>query len=364
MENNQQTYGDAREQALLRQQNVLAKFAEFALRSDSLDDILNEACRLVGDALGTDLAKVMALQEDGVTLLVRAGAGWKPGVVGIATVNADRDTSEGYALQTGKPATSADIETETRFKYADFLLDNGVKALINVPIIGATNQRAYGLLQVDSRKPRDFDESDILFLRGYANLLAGAVERLRIHSEMCELNRTLERRVADRTQALEKAQQDKEVAEEQLRQSQKVEAIGQLTGGIAHDFNNMLAGIMGNLELMKMRIETGNKDDLMRYVDGALSVTNRAAALTHRLLAFSRRQTLDPKPVNVNRLVLSMQELLQRTLGPTTSLRTELDEQRNAIAIHIKNMKKLSEPGMHDWLKKFIGAPSGDKAKV
>ncbi|MDB5854776.1 MAG: histidine kinase [Herminiimonas sp.] len=326
MKDNRQNPSNETVHALFRQQDVLAKFAELALRSNSLDNILHEACRLVGEALGTDLAKVMELQEDGMTLLVRAGAGWKPGVVGVVKVKADINTSEGYALRSGKPAISADIENETRFKYDDFLLDNGVKALINVPIIGTTNQAAYGILQVDSRTPREFGEADILFLRGYANLLASTVERLRIHSAMQELNETLERRVADRTRSLEKAQQDKDIAEEQLRQSQKVEAIGQLTGGIAHDFNNMLAGIMGNLELLKMRVEAGKTDDLVRYVDGALSVTNRAAALTHRLLAFSRRQTLDPKPVHVNRLVLSMQDLFQRTLGPTTSLRTQLDE--------------------------------------
>lgn len=201
----------------MRQQAALAKFGEFALRSESLDDILHEACRLVGDALGTDLAKVMELQTDAVTLLVRAGVGWKPGVVGQARVEAKIDSSEGFALQTGKPTTSSDIETETRFKYADFLLDNGVKALINVPIIGLENQASYGLLQVDSRKPREFSVADITFLRGYANLLASAVERLRVHEKMCELNRTLERRIADRTQALQKSQEDKAAAEDQLR---------------------------------------------------------------------------------------------------------------------------------------------------
>src|ERR1700688_2846814 len=82
---------------LLRQQTTLARFGELALRSDNLDEILTEACRLAGEALGTDLAKVVELQEDGETLLVRAGVGWKPGVVGEATLKATEDSSEGHA---------------------------------------------------------------------------------------------------------------------------------------------------------------------------------------------------------------------------------------------------------------------------
>ena len=113
-------------------------------------------------------------------------------------------------------------------------------------------------------------------------------------------------------------------AEEALRQSQKMEAVGQLTGGIAHDFNNLLASIVSNLELMKMRIAMGNTGELGRYIDSALSVSDRAAALTHRLLAFSRRQTLDPRPVDVNRLVDSMTDLIQRTVGPSVQVNAML----------------------------------------
>lgn len=97
--------GDIGEAAWMRQQDVLAKFGELALRSDDLDAILTEACHLVGEALGTDLSKVLELQEDGITMFVRAGVGWKPGVVGKVTVRAEKDSSEGYALQTGKPVT-------------------------------------------------------------------------------------------------------------------------------------------------------------------------------------------------------------------------------------------------------------------
>jgi nitrogen-specific signal transduction histidine kinase/CheY-like chemotaxis protein len=110
--------------------------------------------------------------------------------------------------------------------------------------------------------------------------------------------------------------------EEMLRQSQKMEAVGQLTGGIAHDFNNLLAGISGSLELIGMRLAQGRTAEVDKYVTAARGAANRAAALTHRLLAFSRRQTLAPKPTDVKQLVSSMEELIARTIGPQIELET------------------------------------------
>jgi PAS domain S-box-containing protein len=107
-----------------------------------------------------------------------------------------------------------------------------------------------------------------------------------------------------------------EQAQEALRQSQKMEAVGQLTGGIAHDFNNLLAGIGGNLELLELRIGQGRSAGLERYIGGAQDATRRAASLTQRLLAFSRRQTLDPRPTDVNRLIAGLEDLIRRTVGP------------------------------------------------
>ena len=109
---------------------------------------------------------------------------------------------------------------------------------------------------------------------------------------------------------------EKREIEEQLRQSQKMEAVGQLTGGLAHDFNNLLTGISGSLELMQVRMAQGRTADVERYLMAAQGAVKRAAALTHRLLAFSRRQTLDPKPTNVNRLLTDLEDLIRRTVGP------------------------------------------------
>jgi len=140
-------------------------------------------------------------------------------------------------------------------------------------------------------------------------------ERDRATAALRALNDTLELRVAERTAELIHA-------EEKLRQSQKMEAVGQLTGGLAHDFNNLLAGISGALDLMGMRIAQGRLNDIDKYMLAAQSAAKRAAALTHRLLAFSRRQTLDPRPLDVNLLVEGMTELIQRTVGPSILVET------------------------------------------
>jgi len=106
----------------------------------------------------------------------------------------------------------------------------------------------------------------------------------------------------------------REAVESQLRQAQKMEAVGQLTGGIAHDFNNMLAVIGGSLDLMRRRIAKGDFG-IERFIEGAQKATERAAALTHRLLAFSRQQPLRPEPLNANRMIAEMSDLLRSTLG-------------------------------------------------
>jgi PAS domain S-box-containing protein len=130
---------------------------------------------------------------------------------------------------------------------------------------------------------------------------------------LADVNATLEQRVSERTSQLMQA-------EEALRQSQKMEAIGQLTGGIAHDFNNLLHGILGTLNIIQRRIAEGRIGDLDRFLNGALDSANRAATLTHRLLAFSRRQPVDPRPVDLNGLIGAVEELLRRSIGENIHL--------------------------------------------
>ncbi len=127
--------------------------------------------------------------------------------------------------------------------------------------------------------------------------------------ELAEVNRRLLAEGAERGRI-----------EDALRQSQKMEAVGQLTGGLAHDFNNLLTGIAGSLEMLQTRMAQGRLGDLERYITAAQGASKRAAALTHRLLAFSRRQTLEPKAADVNRLIAGMEELVRRTVGPAVAI--------------------------------------------
>jgi signal transduction histidine kinase/ActR/RegA family two-component response regulator len=136
-------------------------------------------------------------------------------------------------------------------------------------------------------------------------------------AELRELNEGLEHEIQERTRALL-------AAEEALRQSQKMEAIGQLTGGVAHDFNNMLTGITGSLELVQRRVAQGRIREIERYVVAAQDAAQRAAALTHRLLAFARRQPLDTKPSDINQIVVGMEDMLHRTLGERVELQIML----------------------------------------
>jgi signal transduction histidine kinase/CheY-like chemotaxis protein len=306
---------------LLRQQTVLARFGELALKSDSLDEILAEACHLVGDGLGTDLATVLELQEDRTTLLVRAGIGWKPGVMPIAT----DDTPEGHA-----PAAFPDT-ADGQLRYPPSLANGAARAVANVPIIGSQGRSLFGVLQIESRKPRHFTGSDISFLRSYANLVAAAVDRLRVIGEVWKSNEALEARVVERTRELVEAHnklriayEGRERVEDALRQSTKMEAVGQLTGGLAHDFNNLLTGISGSLELIRTRTAQGRTAELGRYIEAALASAARAASLTHHLLAFARRQTLDPKVIDLNQLVGSMKDLFSRAAGPSIQIETKL----------------------------------------
>lgn len=155
------------------------------------------------------------------------------------------------------------------------------------------------------------DEAGVItgiFVGGY-----DVTELVRAKTAVEEVNASLERRVAD-------ALRERDSIEAVLRQAQKMEAVGQLTGGLAHDFNNLLTGISGSLELMQTRIARGDFDSIDRYVSRAQQASKRAAALTHRLLAFSRQQTLDPKLTDINRLVAGMADLIRRTVGPAVRI--------------------------------------------
>jgi PAS domain S-box-containing protein len=202
-----------------------------------------------------------------------------------------------------------------------------VRSYLAVPVISRTGEVIGGLF-FGHKETGVFDERSERGMIGLAAeaavsidnaLLAQAMqqeieERKRAEEALRELNATLEQQVAERTEELRRN-------EEALRQSQKMEAVGQLTGGIAHDFNNLLQVIIGNLEALQ-RALPADSARLQRAANNAMAGAQRAASLTQRLLAFSRRQPLNPRPVDLNALVGSMSDLLHRTLGETISVET------------------------------------------
>ena len=233
------------------------------------------------------------------------------------------DTPEGVALKTREPVISPDIGTETRFKYPPLVIEHGVRAVANVVIIsGDKKELPFGILAVNSCLPRAFTDQDLAFLRSCGQLIAAAVIRMQSTEtleakthDLTEMNTRLQRETAKRFRA-----------EESLRQSQKMAAVGQLTGGLSHDFNNILTTITGSLELLSRRVARGQIAELDRYIEASMSAVSRAVALTRRLLAFSRRQTLDPKVVDLNQIIRDMGDLIRPMVGPFVQIELKLTD--------------------------------------
>ncbi|PRA31489.1 ATP-binding protein [Pseudomonas poae] len=228
------------------------------------------------------------------------------------------------ALKVGQRAIIPDFEEWTDIagtEDLDAFRRAGIRSAQTTPL-RSRDGRLLGMISTHWRTPHQPSDRDLRLLDILARQAADLLERtiadeaLRdAQTQLRALNETLEQRVAERTAMLMQA-------EEKLRQSQKMEAVGQLTGGLAHDFNNLLAGISGALELMNRRITQGRLSDVDKYMVAAQGSAKRAAVLTQRLLAFSRRQTLEPRATNVNTLMYGMAELIQRTVGPGIQIET------------------------------------------
>ena len=220
-------------------------------------------------------------------------------------------------LKSGETVVIADVGADVRTAdHADAIRALGIHSLVNMPIL--EDGALVALLIVNDDRIRHWTIEEIQFIGEVAQRTRHAVERRRIETELALLNTRLEAQVEARTAQLM-------VAEESLRQSAKMEAVGQLTGGLAHDFNNLLTGISGAIEMLKLRVAQGRTGELDRYTAIASEAVTRAAALTHRLLAFSRRQTLDPKPTDANRLLDGLIDLTRRTVGPAHPVETRFD---------------------------------------
>jgi PAS domain S-box-containing protein len=163
---------------LLRRQRALAEFGEFVLRCDDLQPILTAACRLIADALQTEFAKIVEIEQESNSGLVRAGVGWNEDVVGRERIWLSERSSESFAIQRSEPVVTQDIGEEQRFEFPPFMNAHGIVAIVNVPILLPGGQ-PYGLLQVDSCRKREFGDDDIQFLRTYAAVLGPVIDRLR-----------------------------------------------------------------------------------------------------------------------------------------------------------------------------------------
>jgi PAS domain S-box-containing protein len=172
-----------------RRHRALADFGEFALCCDDLQTILDEGCRLVAGALGADLAKVLEIEPDRDTALVRAGVGWRPGIVGKQRTSLHDRSSEAFAIRECRPVVTHDISQEERFYIPEFMHEHGTVALVNVPIY-LPGLRLYGILEVEAREPREFSDHDVQFLRTYAATVGPVIDRL---FQVADLQRSNER---------------------------------------------------------------------------------------------------------------------------------------------------------------------------
>src|SRR6516165_9303893 len=166
----------------VRQQEILADYGVLALKGTPFPELLDHAARLVAEGLQAEFAKVLRYLPEQNRLLVCAGVGWGPGVVGVATIGADTASPSGYALRTGQPVISNHLDIEERFRTPDLLVKYGIRRAMNVILQG--DNTPFGVLEVDSQSEGEFAENDIVFLQGVANILGMAIERQRMEGNL------------------------------------------------------------------------------------------------------------------------------------------------------------------------------------
>jgi signal transduction histidine kinase len=307
----------AQVEKLLRQQAAIARFGSFALRERNLMNILAEAVRVCAEGLSAPFSKVCRYRAEENDLLIVAGFGWQDGVVGCVVSRADMSSPQGRAFTTALPSIIDDLQKVTGFDPPPFYAAHGIVSIIDVIIKGSDDQ-PYGILEIDNDKQHDYDQYDINFLTGFANVLAEAVSTA---SRGAALQVTVDRMKA-LVEEKDRLLDEKSAADVQLRQAQKMEAVGQLTGGIAHDLNNILTVITGTIEILAEGV--AGQPQLAAIAKMIEEAAARGGDLTHRLLAFARKQPLQPCEVDVNSLVMEAANLLRPTLGERIEVHMKL----------------------------------------
>ena len=310
--------------AELRRDSLVA-LNERLRQSEDVEEIGFHAARLLGETLGASRVAYATIDESLEQLHIARD--WTaPGTASAAGTLDIRMYGAGFdELRRGVTVAVDDVRLDSRAREAlAVFLRREVGAFVGAPLI--EQGRLVAVVLVVDANPRGWSADEIAFVREVAERTRTVAERARnaaalreSERRLREVNENLESTVLTRTRELMEAEQA-------LRQAQKMEAVGQLTGGIAHDFNNLLAGMSASLQVLQARLTKGRFDDVDRYLSIAQDSVRRAAALTQRLLAFARRQTLDPKPTDVPRLIEGMADLINRSVGPTVEVVLSMPE--------------------------------------
>ncbi len=295
-------------QASGQRQHLLAELSEIVRQIDDPAEVSYASAALLGRALAVSRAGYGTIDKSRETILIERD--WNaPGIKSLAGTLQFRDYGSYIdELGRGETVVISDAYTDPRTSGGgDALKAISAQALVNMPVTERGDLVA--LLYLNHAEARVWSADELALIREVAERTRSAVERRRAEEELRVLAASLERQVAERTAELASTQ-------DALRHAQKMEAMGQLTGGLAHDFNNHLGVITMSLEVQERMLSLNRVEDARKSIDRSRRAAKAAAALTQRLLAFGRRQSLTPAATDVNRLVGGMGELIRRTVGP------------------------------------------------
>ncbi len=267
----------------------LAQLGRLAVDTREPQALMDQIPMITSDALEVEAAVVYLLEPDRASFRIVGGAGpLGREVVGLTRANLP-DTLPGLVFAQASSVLSRSLRDETRFEVMQHWVDAGISSALAVPLFD--RGRVVGALAALSTRADRFGDDESRFLQSLANLLATSLQRAQ--------------------------------TEEALNHAQRLESVGQLTGGIAHDFNNLLTIIQGNLQVLEELPELAGSTSGQHLVDAAFRATRRAAELTGKLLAFSRRQVLQPTSVNVQALLTSLADMLRRTVDQHILIQVE-----------------------------------------
>ncbi|CAA2109629.1 PAS domain S-box protein [Variovorax paradoxus] len=274
-----------------RYSDHLAQLGRLAVDTRDLAVVLEQVPRIAAEGLEAEVATVLLLERSGLEFRVASALGHVPGEEIGARIDNRPDTPPGFVLSQGRPVVVADYREERRFAVPPAYLQAGLVSALAVPL--SDRGRVIGMLSVRSRQARRFGGEEQHFLESLSNLLATSLQRVQ--------------------------------TEEALAHSQRLETVGQLTGGIAHDFNNLLTVIQGNLQVLEELPALAQDPHAQQLVAAAARASRRGAELTGKLLAFSRRQVLQPDMVDTHALLHSLADMLRRTLDQRIHIAVDAD---------------------------------------